>query len=524
MRRVAAGGFTIRTFFACLTTALLAATSAQADVTLPAVIGSHMVLQREAPISVWGWADPGEEINITLGEMRAKTTADAQGDWLVKLPGMAAAAEPLEMTVAGKNTIKLEDILVGEVWVGSGQSNMQWSVAASDNAQQEIAAADHPKLRLFLVPLVPSGTPAKNVNARWEVCTPQTIPNFSAVCYYFGRELHKSLDMPVGMIATSWGGTRIEPWIPPAGFQSQRELEGERGQIAAMQTGYQAALKGHRDAVRKWLVAADAAADAERPIPEPPHFPANPFNSNGSPTGLYNGMVHPLVPFGIRGAIWYQGESNLGAGMHYNDMMKGLIQGWRSVWGQGEFPFLYVQLAPFKYGAAPTALPEIWEAQTATLSFPNTGMAVVTDIANTSDIHPRNKQDVGKRLALWALAKTYGKDDLVYSGPLYESMVVEGGRIRLKFQHVGGGLKSRDGKPLDWFSIAGEDKKFTPATATIDGESIVVESPQVASPVAVRFGWNQLAEPNLSNQAGLPASPFRTDRWTDAVNAEPAAK
>ena len=514
---------TLRTALACLTTGLLTATVAKADVTLPAVIGSHMVLQREAPISVWGWADPGEEISITLGEMRAKTTADAQGNWLVKLPGLPAAAEPLEMTVAGKNTIKLEDILVGEVWVGSGQSNMQWSVAFSDNGIQEIAAADHPKLRLFLVPLVPSGTPAKNVNARWEVCTPQTVPNFSAVCYYFGRELHKSLDVPVGMIATSWGGTRIEPWIPPEGFQSQRELEGERGQIGAMQTGYQAALKGHREAIRKWLAAADAAADANQPLPEPPGFPANPFNSNGAPTGLYNGMVHPLVPFGIRGAIWYQGESNLGAAMHYHDMMKGLIQGWRSVWGQGEFPFLFVQLAPFKYGAAPTALPEIWEAQTATLSFPNTGMAVVTDIANTADIHPRNKQDVGKRLALWALAKTYGKDDLVYSGPLYESMAIEGGRIRLKFQHVGGGLKSRDGKPLDWFSIAGEDKKFVPAAATIDGDSIVVESPQVAAPVAVRFGWHQLAEPNLSNQAGLPASPFRTDRWTDAVNAEPAA-
>ncbi|HUY88950.1 MAG TPA: sialate O-acetylesterase [Pirellulales bacterium] len=524
MRPISAGWLAVRVLLAALMVGLSAAPPARADVTLPAVIGSHMVLQQETPISVWGWASPGEEIEITLGEMHAKTTADAEGEWLVKLPGLSASAEPLEMTIAGKNTIKLEDILVGEVWVGSGQSNMQWSVAASNNAQEEIASADYPKLRLFLVPLIPSGTPAKNVNARWQVCTPQTVPNFSAVSYFFGRELHKALDVPLGMIATSWGGTRIEPWTPPAGFESQPELERERSQIGAMQAGYQAALKAQRDKIRTWLAAADAAAASGQAISEPPGFPSNPFNNNGAPTGLYNGMVHPLVPFGIRGAIWYQGESNLGAGMHYHDLMKGLIQGWRTVWGQGEFPFLYVQLAPYKYGAAPTLLPEIWEAQTATLAFPNTGMAVVTDIANTADIHPRNKQETGRRLALWALAGTYGKNELVYSGPLYDSMVVEDGRVRLKFRHVGGGLKSRDGKPLDWFSIAGEDKKFVPAAAEIDGETVVVQSPQVAAPVAVRFGWHQLAEPNLCNQAGLPASPFRTDRWNDAINAEPAAE
>ncbi len=503
---------------------LLAASAARADVSLPAVIGSHMVLQRDMPITLWGWASPGEEVNIALGEMRAKTMADPSGYWMVKLPGLPASAEPLEMTISGKNTIKLEDILVGEVWVGSGQSNMQWSVAASDKAQEEIAAADHPKIRLFSVPLVPAGVPAKNVNARWEVCTPQTIPNFSAVAYFFGRELHKSLDMPVGMIATSWGGTRIEPWIPPAGFAETPELEQERTQIAGMEQGYQNALKGHLSAVKQWLAAAEKASESSEEIPEPPAFPANPFNSNGSPTGLYNGMIHPLAPFGMRGAIWYQGESNVGQGMHYHDLMKGLIRGWRKVWGQGDFPFLYVQLAPYTYGAAPTALPEIWEAQTATLEFPHTGMAVITDIGNVRDIHPRNKQDVGKRLALWALAKTYGQNDLTYSGPLYESMTIENNQVRLKFKHVDGGLKSRDGKPLSWFAVAGEDKKFVPAEAAIDGETVVVKAPQVAAPVAVRFGWHQTAEPNLANEAGLPASPFRTDHWHDAVNAEPVAK
>lgn len=503
--------------------ALVATPMVRADVTLPAVIGSHMVLQREMPITLWGWASPGEEINIVLGETRAKTAGDSSGNWLVKLPGLPASAEPLKLTISGKNTIELEDVLVGEVWMGSGQSNMQWSVAASDKPQEEIAAAVYPKIRLFSVPLVPAGAPAKNVNARWEVCSPQTVPNFSAMSYFFGRELHKSLNVPVGMIATSWGGTRIEPWMPPKAFEGLPELAPERNQIASMRHGYQNALKGHLATVKNWLAAAEQASASAAPIAEPPAFPANPFNSNGAPTGLYNGMVHPLAPFSIRGAIWYQGESNLGQGMHYYDLMKGLIQGWRDIWGEGEFPFLYVQLAPYAYGAAPTLLPEIWEAQTAALNYPNTGMAVVTDIGNIRDIHPRNKQEAARRLALWALAKTYGQNDLKYSGPLYDSMAVEGSQIRLKFKHASG-LKTRDGKPLSWFAIAGEDKKFTPAEATIDGETVLVKSPQVAAPAAVRFGWHQLAEPNLANEAGLPASPFRTDRWPDATNAEPPAQ
>lgn len=494
---------------------------AKAEVSLPAIIGSHMVLQSGTALTIWGWANDGEEVTVSIGEIKATVKADANGDWLVKLPPMPSNAEPVEMTVTGTNTIQLTDVLVGEVWIGSGQSNMQWSVAASDNAAEEIAAANYPKIRLFSVPLVPAGRPAKNVNAAWTVCTPDVVKPFSAVCYYFGRELHKSLNVPVGMIASSWGGTAIQPWIPPAGLEGVPELEGERKQLEALRTSYQAALKNKLPELKAWLNVAEKAIVAGQPIAEPPAMPANPVNSNSGITGLYNGMIHPLAPFAIRGALWYQGEANVGQGMHYHDLMKGLILGWRTAWSQGDFPFLFVQLAPFQYGGNAVALPELWEAQTATLKVPNSGMAVTTDISDIRDIHPRNKQEVGRRLALWALAKSYGKSDVVYSGPIYDSMSVEEKRIRLKFQHADGGLTARDGKPLNWFSIAAADKKFVPATATIDGESVVVESAEVSSPVAVRFGWNQIAEPNLANQAGLPASPFRTDNWSDATAAAP---
>lgn len=493
--------------------------TAQAEVSLPAVIGNHMVLASGMPQTIWGWANPGEEVTISFGENKATVKTDANGDWLVKLPAMAASSEPQEMTVSGTNTIKLSDILVGEVWLGSGQSNMQWSVEASDNAQAEIAAANYPQLRLFSVPLVPAGKPAKNVNAAWTVCTPDNVKSFSAVCYYFGRELHKSLKVPVGMIASSWGGTAIQPWIPPAGYDGVPELEGERKQIASLREGYQAALENKLPEVKAWLESSEKAVAFGQPIAEPPVMPGNPFNSNGAPTGLYNGMIHPLAPFALRGALWYQGEANVGLGRHYHELMRGLILGWRTVWAQGDIPFLFVQLAPFNYGGDPQRLPGIWEAQTETLKVPNTGMVVTTDITNINDIHPRNKQEVGRRLALWARAKFYGENELVYSGPLYESMAVEGSRIRLKFQHIGGGVVARDGKPLTWFSIAAADKKFVPATATIDGETVLVESADVSAPVAVRFGWHQIAEPNLSNKAGLPASPFRTDDWNDAVPA-----
>ena len=502
---------------------LMAVSTAQANVRLPAIIGNNMVLQKDVPLPIWGWADPGENITVTMGESMATAKADGAGKWKVVLPAEKTAGGPHEMIVAGKNAIKISNILIGEVWAGSGQSNMQWAVSQSQNAKEEIAAANYPKIRLFIIPLIPAGTPADNVQAQWVECSPQTVAGSSAVLYFFGRDIHKELNVPVGLITTAWGGTRIQPWIPPQGYTAVPELEDEKNKMLDTLTAYGQALVAYTDAVKAYTTALKTAKPAEA-IPAPPGvLPAHPLNNNYQWTGLYNGMIHPIAPFALRGFLWYQGESNNGQGMQYFQLKKGLIEGWRQVWnqeGNRDFPFLFAQLAPYKYGGDPTNLPGIWEAQTATLSVKNTGMAVLTDIATVNDIHPPNKQEVGRRLSLWALANTYGKKDLVYSGPLYKSVKIDGNKAIVTFEH-GAGLKSRDGKDLTWWTIAGADKKFVPAVAKIEGDTIVVTADGVTAPVAVRFGWHQLAEPNLANGAGLPASPFRTDTWTDAMNVNP---
>ncbi len=506
---------------ACLLMArlLLAASPVSADVRLPHVIGSHMVLQCDKPLPIWGWADAGEEVTVTLADHKATAKADADGRWRVTLPAMQVGG-PCQMTVSGKNTLQLTDILIGEVWVCSGQSNMEMGIGVIKNGKQEIAAANHPKIRLLHVwPRRPAGQPEPDMNIQWRACNPVNIARdgwggFSACAYFFGRKLHKELEVPVGLIDTSWGGTRIEPWTPPAGFESVPKLHGILNQIRQANRAYNGAVPDAIAAIEAWLPAAKSALQANKRVPLPPGWPGHALHSHGQPTGLYNGMVHCLVPFAVRGAIWYQGESNRGEGMMYYEKMRALINGWRTVWDQPEMPFLFVQLAPFRYQGDVLALPGIWEAQTTALGIPNTGMAVTVDLVDDiKDIHPVNKQDVGKRLALWALAKTYGRDNLVYSGPLYKSMSVEGGKVRIHFNHIGGGLVSRDGKPLTFWQIAGADKKFAPAKAVIDGKTVVVSSDAVAEPKAVRFGWHQEAMPNLSNKEGLPASPFRTDRW-----------
>jgi len=556
-----------------LTTAtLLHPRPVTADVKLPAVIGGNMVLQQGKPLPIWGWAEPGEEVTVTIGEAKAAAKADKDGRWMVELPAMKTGG-PHTMTIQANNSLKLGNILVGEVWVCSGQSNMEWSVSASMDSATEISAAKYPKVRLFHVPKRPSGQPEKDVSAAWKVCSPETIPRFSAVAYFFGRQVHKEFGVPVGLINSSWGGTRIEPWTPPEGLAAvpalSALLEQKTGDLKeryqkSLQFFFQqveAKMKEHLEPkrteedeldeeldedddglgtvvpvpedpqlpnarrVQKWLPLARKATEEDEPLPSLaggwprgwPMQPHDPRRSHGRTSALYNGMIHPLLPLAICGALWYQGESNRGDGMLYHEKMKALIFGWRKVWGQGDFPFYFVQLAPYTYGGAPELLPEMWEAQTATLTVPNTGMAVTTDIGNVRDIHPRNKQEVGLRLALWALAKTYGKADLVHSGPLYRSMRVEGGKIRLSFDFVGGGLRSRDGKPLTHFTVAGADRKFVSAAADIDGDAVVVSAEDVDEPVAARFGWHQTAEPNFINREGLPASPFRTDRWEREV-------
>ncbi|MFM7148722.1 MAG: sialate O-acetylesterase [Gemmataceae bacterium] len=438
---------------------LVLAPMARADVTLPSVLSSHMVLQRDKPVTLWGWADPGEEVRVTFGDNEVKTKTDNGGNWRVSLPAMKASAEGRTLAIKGKNALELSDVLVGEVWLGSGQSNMEWPMVATEKAQERIAAAKHPNIRLFQVEKLTSDRPLREVpftgaKPSWKACTPQSVGGFSAVLYFFGTALQKDLDVPIGLINSSWGGSPIEPWT---------------------------------------------------------------VDKKGS-GNMYNAMIAPLTPYTLRGVLWYQGETNAFNRncMAYFDKKKALISGWRNFWGQ-DMPFYFVQIAPWqpKNGGYPEGeLMKIWEAQVATLKIPHTGMAVTTDIVHDiNDIHPNNKLDVGNRLARWAMARTYGKKDVVVSGPLYKGIKVEGDKIRVSFAHTAGGLKARDDKPLTEFEIAGADGKFVAAEATVDGETVVVSASGVTNPEQVRFGWRSTANPNLVNKEGLPASPFRSKDW-----------
>jgi sialate O-acetylesterase len=498
-----------------------------AAVKLPAVIGDHMVVQQDKPVTIWGWAAKNEPVTVRFAGQERKATAGADGTWRVVFDPLKADSPPLELAVRGTKSpeIVVRDIVVGEVWLCSGQSNMEWAMSWLPNPAPDILQADHPNLRLFLVPKRTADQPLDDVEAKWDRATPESVRPFSAVAYYFGLELHKRLGVPVGLIESAWGGTLIEPWTPPSGFASAPELRPILEKQEAKYAEYRNALAKALPAWESWVRDSRKALAAKPPLPTgpKPDLPANPYENPQAPTALYNAMVHALTPFAIRGAIWYQGESNRNDGLLYEKKMEALIRGWRQDWQIVDFPFYYVQLAPYNYGYSRETpvvdvpdflrLPLIWEAQRNALRIPNTGMAVVTDIANLNDIHPANKWDVGYRLSLWARAKTYGEKTLVHSGPLYKSMAVDGNLIRVSFDHVGGGLVSNDGQPLKWFEIAGEDRVFYKAEAEIVGDTVVVWSGRVPSPKAVRFGWHQLAVPNLANKEGLPASPFRTDNW-----------
>jgi len=428
------------------------ATNSRGDVKLPTILDSHMVLQRDVPLNFWGWADAGEKVTVTMGNDVATTEAAQDGSWKVSLGAQEADGKPRTITISGNNTIELKDVLIGEVWIGSGQSNMEWVLSNTQGSAEAIADADHPMIRLFHVPKVQDKEPATDVKADWKVCTPESVPRFSAVLYYFGLKLQQELNVPIGLINSSWGGSPIEPWT-----------------IA-----------------------------------------------NGTSGGMYNGMIAPIVQYPSQGVIWYQGETNVlkKNGLAYEGKMKDLIGGWRKAFQNPDLAFYYVQIAPWSGRYEDGELPKLWEAQVATLKMPGTGMAVTTDLVdNITDIHPRNKLDVGNRLSLWALAKTYEKQGTTYSGPLYKSMAIEGDKARVSFAHTAEGLRSRDEKPLSEFQIAGSDGKFVAAQAIVDGNTVIVSASEVKSPKTVRFGWRKIANPNLVNSAGLPASPFQTDNW-----------
>ena len=454
---------------------LLGGTQLRAKVVLPSVFSDHMVLQRDQTTVLWGWADAGEKLTVHWGPSSVSLSADEKGKWSVRLESRPAGG-PFKLRVEGEaNSIHLTDIYVGEVWICSGQSNMEWSVQKSADSMREVVAADHPQIRMFTVRRHIADAPEKDVQGTWAVCGPETVARFSAVGYYFGRHLHQELSVPIGLLHTSWGGSVCEAWTSLDALQGAPEFE---------------SILGRRDQLKD----------------------QNQKDKNLA-ARLYNGMLAPLIPYTIRGAIWYQGESNVDRAAQYRKLFPTMILDWRARWRQGDFPFYYVQLAPYRYDDKdPRHCAELWEAQLRTLALPNTGMAVTMDIGDVKDIHPTNKQDVGRRLALWALANTYGVD-VAYSGPLYKSMRIDGNQIRIAFDHAGGGLTASDGNAMREFTVAGDDRKFVPAAATIEGERIVVSSEHVPQPKAVRFAWRDDAQPNLANQNGLPASPFRTDDW-----------
>lgn len=647
----------IRTLFSLLMLGFLMQCSPETSLKLPAILGDHMVLQQNSSARFWGWTKPSGKVKVTTswnGESYS-TRADAEGNWLVEV-ATAEAGGPHTVAIKGDTSIVLNDILLGEVWICSGQSNMEWSLSRAETADTEIPNSDYPDIRLFTVKKHIAPRPMEDVSGAWEACNPETSEAFSAVGYFFGKKLHKELGVPVGLINTSWGGTPSESWTSremlqtfgdfdqqlealynasdeevkkaeeeavrmeaeiesqwdfdnmdnvgfkegwknadyddsdwntmpcPAEWSSVEDigmLEGvlwmrTRIQVPASWIGKTLLLDlgpvdetdvtwingvevGSSKIVANWnknrsyklpasvvnsrelllsirivngnaqggmigvpeqlmiypeddqkaepvLLAGDWKYKIAYKFPEIPRL-----NNSHTPSVLYNGMLYPLRNLAIRGAIWYQGESNQERAFQYRTIFPGMIQDWRSTWNQGDFPFYFVQLAPYRYANEHTSA-ELREAQFLTLSkLKNTGMAVTLDIGNPDDIHPTNKRDVGKRLALWALANDYGKE-LVYSGPLYKEQAIEGSSIRIHFDHVGSGLVAKGGD-LSHFEIAGEDQTYYPAKAVIDGESVVLSSKDVAAPVAVRFAWTNTAEPNLFNAEGLPASSFCTDTW-----------
>jgi sialate O-acetylesterase len=496
-------------------TFLLMAAGAHAEVKLPAVISDHMVLQQEKPANVWGWAAPGENITVQLSGKSVATTAGPDGKWNARLrdlkPGPAG-----ELIVTGKNKISVKDVLVGEVWICSGQSNMEWRVAGVTNAQQEIAAANFPMIRMFTVERDAAEQPKDDCKGTWQICTPEAVPGFSAVAYFFGRKLQQTLQVPVGLIHTSWGGTPAEMWTPSAILAADPDFKPFADAWNKTKADYPKAKENYEKALAAWETAAAAAKAEGKQPPRKPNAPRG-DTAFGAPGCLYNAMIAPLVPCTIQGAIWYQGESNASRAREYGKLFPTMILSWRQRWNE-EFPFLYVQLANYNArGIPPTGEPEesqwaeLREAQLMTLELPHTAMAVTIDIGEARDIHPKNKQEVGRRLALAAEATVYYRDT-EFSGPLPGGSQEEDGKIRLSFRHAEG-LKAADGGKLKGFAVAGDDRKFVWADTSIEGDHIIVSSSKVPKPVAVRYGWADNPDCNLTNAAGLPASPFRTDEW-----------
>ena len=541
----------------CAAGLMLGVGHAQADVKLPTIFGDHMVLQQEATLPVWGWADQGEKVTVTFGKNTASATTGADGKWRVDLPALPAGTAPGTLVVSGKNTLTINDVLVGDVWLCSGQSNMEFPLNSAFNSKEAVPHATDDQIRLFHVPETVAIGPRDDIHAQWSVCSPETARTFTAVGYFFAANLRPILKHPIGLIESSYGGTPAQSWTDLETLKTNPELQhfadvyekaaakypGGDPEFMPKQAAYDAQAKvmlaesktdpAFQAKESEWKRASAAAIAAGTIPPMEPRPPQPPGLGVGKdlPTVLFDGMIAPLIPFAIKGAIWYQGENNTrfpDDATGYAKLFPAMITDWRGLWKQGDFPFLFVQLANF---STPNFWPELRESQVKTLALPNTGMAVIIDIGTGGNIHPPDKADVGYRLSLAARHVAYG-EKIVYSGPMYDSMKTEGSAIRISFKpdSIGGGLvvgkapwtdpKATPTSTTDLtsFKIAGADRNWVDATAKIEASTVVVSSPTVMAPVAVRYGWEADPSCNLYNKEGLPASPFRTDDWPP-VNA-----
>ncbi|MBL9154467.1 MAG: hypothetical protein JNK37_18395 [Verrucomicrobiales bacterium] len=500
--------------------ALSAAPALRAELKLPAIVGDHMVLQRDLALPIWGWATPGQTVSVAIAGQKVEGKANDKGRWEVKLAALKVSDKPLEMTItAGAESRVLKDILVGEVWVCSGQSNMQWSVNQSYDADLEKLTAKHPQIRLISVPQVGTQEIQDDFKGQWDVCTPEVVGDFSAVGFYFGRQLHQTLGVPIGLIDNAWGGSAAEAWVRRDVLEQDARFADVMAQWKITEATY-----NHDAALAAWKTASEKAKAEGKPAPRQP---TNPLVGQHRPGNLYAGVLHPTIGYGIRGAIWYQGESNAGRAAQYRDLFPLMIEHWRKEWGQGDFPFYWVQLADFM---AETPKPgdsnwaELREAQTRTLSLPNSGQAVIYDVGEGRDIHPRDKQTVGRRLARIALARDYGVA-VPYQSPQYDKMEVRGNKVLLTFKEVGGGLYSFDVPEPKGFAIAGADKAWHWAQARLvpgTNHQVEVWSDAVAAPAAVRYAWSDNPVATLRSRENLPVVPFRTDDWPMITAPKPA--
>ncbi len=498
--------------FICL---LCCAASLHAKPMLAPPFADGAVLQREKPVPVWGTADPGERISVAFAGQEVGATADAKGRWKVSLAALKASSESRDLVVKGNETVTVRDVLVGEVWLASGQSNMELDLNHSKDGWEIAKTANQPLLRQFSVAHQSSFSPMDTMEGKWIPAMPDTAGKFGAVAYYFGSDLRRELDVPVGIIFSSWGGTGVMAWTDPESCKANRDFAGRFEKQQAGTHATPGEITAYREAVGAWRKAQIDARVAKRQFDEPQPKPPVGMPGHAAIAGLYHGMIHPLVPFAMRGIIWYQGESNTSTSTKYGAEFAALITGWRKQFAQGDLPFYWVQLPNFDFGNRNHdnwAWAQIREGQDQALSLPNTGQAVTIDVGENKGLHPANKAPVGERLARLVLARTYSMKGIIDSGPVMKSATREGASYRIAYQPSPSALKAAEGG-LTGFELAGADKVFHPAEAKIVGAEVVVSSAEVPSPEAVRYAYRNAPAVGLFNEEGLPAAPFRTDTW-----------